>query len=90
MRSSTSGRRLGTYIDERCTASGLPPLEYGETFELVRTLLTNEVHLDQEQLHLTEAARVYRDVPDVHVPALLPFCTPRITAMEASTANRSR
>ncbi len=74
--------RLGSFLDERCHAYGLPELDYRETLENVRTLLENEVHLDREQRHIAEATRCYKDAFDVRVPGLLPFCTPQITAME--------
>ena len=74
--------RLGVFIDERCAHYGLPTLRYSDTIEAVRDLLSNEVRLDGEQEHLRQAARFYADSPKVHIPALLPFGTPRITAME--------
>lgn len=72
---------LGTFLDQRCEAYHLPPIPYGETLESVGRLLANEVRLDQEQRHLAEAADCYRGT-GVRVPCLLPFCTPRVTAME--------
>jgi ubiquinone biosynthesis protein len=73
---------LGDYLEERCVHYGLPSFEYRETLESVRGLLHNETRLDIEQTHLAEAARFYAAYPAVHVPALLPFCTPHLTAME--------
>jgi ubiquinone biosynthesis protein len=73
---------LGDYLEERCTHYGLPSFEYRETLESVRGLLLNETRLDIEQAHLEKAARFYAAYPRVHVPALLPFCTPHVTAME--------
>jgi ubiquinone biosynthesis protein len=73
---------LGTFLEERCLEHGLPQIPYRETLERVRRLLQSEVRLDHEQAHLSDAARFYVDTPDVVIPRILPFCTPRITAME--------
>ncbi len=72
---------LGGFLDRSCEDYRLPPIQYAETLESVRTLLANEVRLDQEQRHLAEAAERYGG-PGMRIPRLLPFCTPRITAME--------
>jgi ubiquinone biosynthesis protein len=69
-------------LEERCLEHGLPQIPYRETLERVRRLLQSEVRLDHEQAHLSDAARFYVDTPDVVIPRILPFCTPRITAME--------
>jgi ubiquinone biosynthesis protein len=74
--------QLAAFIDERCEHYAVPTLRYAETLETIRDLLANEIKLDREQAHLMAAAEFYADVESVHVPALLPFCTPRITAME--------
>ncbi|EKD83829.1 MAG: ABC-1 protein, partial [uncultured bacterium] len=37
--------------------------------------------LDREQTHLRRATELYRDVPEVALPKLLPWCTARVTAM---------
>jgi ubiquinone biosynthesis protein len=73
---------LGEYLEERCRFYDLPVFDYRETLDSVRRLLTNETRLDIEQTHLAKAARFYAAFPAVHVPSLLPFCTPRVTAME--------
>jgi ubiquinone biosynthesis protein len=73
---------LGDHLEERCAHYGLPSFEYRETLESVRGLLHNETRLDIEQEHLAKAARFYAAFPAVHVPALFPFCTPHVTAME--------
>lgn len=73
---------LSIFIDERCEYHRIPTLRYAETLETIRELLRNEIRLDLEQQHLVEAGRFYADAEDVKVPALLPFCTSRITAME--------
>jgi len=74
--------RLGQFLEERSARHGLPVLEYRETLERVRTLLQGEVRLDRERDHLAAAARFYAGSPAVLIPRLLPFSTPRATAME--------
>jgi ubiquinone biosynthesis protein len=74
--------RLAGRLEERAAACGLPPLAYREVFAEVTELLTNEVLLGQEQDHLRRARGQYAGRPDVQVPALLPFCTDALTAME--------
>jgi ubiquinone biosynthesis protein len=74
--------RLAAYLEERWAAHGLPPLAYREILDDVAELLTNEVRVRQEQAHLRRAARQLAGQPDVQVPALLPFCTGAVTALE--------
>jgi ubiquinone biosynthesis protein len=74
--------RVGSHLDERCEELKIPRLDYEDSFEQIREKLANEIRLDHEQQHLVEAAKFYADEPRVHVPALLEFCTPRVTAME--------
>lgn len=80
--------KLSTFIDERCEDYGLPALNYAETLETLHDLLANEILLDQEQRNLARAAEFYADLPSVHIPQLLPYCTPRITAMERIHGNK--
>jgi hypothetical protein len=51
----------------------------------VRRLLLNETRLDIEQTHLAKVARFYANFPAVHVPRVLLFCTPHVTAMERTS-----
>jgi ubiquinone biosynthesis protein len=74
--------RLAGYLETRGAELDLPALDYRDTLESVRGLLENEVRLDGEQAHLAAAARRHGDQPQVLVPALLPWSTPRMTAME--------
>jgi ubiquinone biosynthesis protein len=74
--------RLGSYLEDRCEAYGLPRLNYRDTFEQIRRLLMREIRLELEQANLKRAAALYADCPEVRIPRLLPFCTPRLTAME--------
>jgi ubiquinone biosynthesis protein len=73
---------LGEFLGDRCEHYGLPSVDYRNTLDSVRHLLLNEIRLDLEQKHLAAAAQFYADLPAVHIPRLLPFCTPRVTAME--------
>jgi ubiquinone biosynthesis protein len=73
---------LGGYLDERCAAFGIPPLDYREVFAQVREKLGTEVNLEGEQRHLRQAADTYAYQPDVLIPRLFPYCTSRVTAME--------
>jgi ubiquinone biosynthesis protein len=73
---------MGEYLEERCKHYGLPALDYRNTLDSVRSLLLNEIRLDLEQSHLAKAERFYAGEHEVHVPRLLPFCTPHVTAME--------
>ena len=73
---------LGEFLDQDCARLGLPALDYRETFSTLRNLLLNEVQFEQEQQNLTDAARWYGSTPGIRIPALFPFCTPRLTAME--------
>jgi ubiquinone biosynthesis protein len=73
---------VGGYLDARCDELSIPHLDYRETFDHVRTKLSVEVLLDQEQLHLAEAKELFENEPDVHIPTLYEHCTPRVTAME--------
>jgi ubiquinone biosynthesis protein len=73
---------LGPFLEQRCEHYGLPGLDYRETLDSVARLLRQEVHLEREQRHLTEAAESYAQDAKVVIPRLLPFCSSRITAME--------
>lgn len=73
---------VADYIDSRREQYDLPRFEYRETFETVRTMLEREVQLDREQQHLRESSAYYESSTRVQIPHLLPFCTPRLTAME--------
>ena len=73
---------LGTFLEERCVAHGLPVFDYANTLESVAHLLANEVHLDGEQAHLRQAAEFHAGSPDIVIPRVFPFSTPTVTAME--------
>lgn len=79
---------LGAYLDVACEEFGAPPLDYRDTFTRVAELLRAEVRLDLEQGHLASAGETYRGIPGVVVPELLPFGTPRVTAMTRLTGTK--
>lgn len=75
-------QQVGAFLDEQCEHYGIPNIDYGGLFAQVRELLNNEVDLSREQEHMAEARRAFADVPNIVIPELFSFCTPRITAME--------
>ncbi len=74
--------QVGSYLDARCKELSIPHLDYRETFDQVRTKLSVEVRLDQEQHYLSEAKEFYAGERKVHIPTLYQYCSPRVTAME--------
>lgn len=73
---------LAAFIEQRAADLDLPSLDYRDTLDGVRRLLTQEIRLDVEQKHMRAAAAFYADEPKVLVPRVLPWCSPRVTAME--------
>lgn len=72
---------LATLLEARGAALGLPALNYRSTLEDICRLLVKEVDLKVEQGNLQTAAALYADEPRVLIPRLLPWCSPRVTAM---------
>ncbi|MCG3125425.1 MAG: protein kinase UbiB [Phycisphaerae bacterium] len=68
-------------LDRHSAAGRIPDAEFRATLDEVARLLREEVRLDHEQRHLAAAARRLPPTARVFVPELLPFCSPRITAM---------
>ena len=60
----------------------MPALDYRHTLEAVARPLADEVHLECEKAHLTQAAAFYADSPDIQIPRPFPFSTPSVTATE--------
>jgi len=73
---------LAGFMEQRQQALQLPELPFRETLESVARLLRNEIRLDREQAHMQWARAQYAGKHGIRVPALLPWCTPRLTAME--------
>jgi ubiquinone biosynthesis protein len=74
--------RVASYLDDECEALGIPRLAYRDIFEDLAKRLRQEVRLDVEQRYLVLARATYANNPHIQIPALFPFCTPRVTAME--------
>jgi len=73
---------LGDFLVRRGAQLGLPALDYHDHLAAAGRLLTHEIRLDREQAHMRAAAALLADDAHVFVPALLPWCTPSLTAME--------
>jgi ubiquinone biosynthesis protein len=73
---------LGVFLERRGAELELPALDYRSHLAAAGRLLTQEIHLAHEQANMRAAAVVLADDADVFVPALLPWCTPALTAME--------
>ncbi len=73
---------LGDFLEDRGTELGLPAIDYRSHLAAAGRLLVQEIRLDREQANLRAAAVLLADDADVFVPALLPWCTPALTAME--------
>jgi ubiquinone biosynthesis protein len=74
--------RVGLHLDQRCGELGIPKIGYDEAFRQISDKLQDEVRLDLEQQHLGVAASQYASHDRVQIPALHPYCTRRVTAME--------
>lgn len=72
---------LGQALEDICAELNLPKLEFAGPLAEASLLVADEVRLDREQTHMRRALELYRDVPEVSVPELLPWCTSRVTAM---------
>jgi ubiquinone biosynthesis protein len=73
---------LADFLDMHRARLHLDHVDYRDTLQRVRDLLCNEVNLTTEQDHLAEAAALYDGRPQIAIPKLLPYCSPKITAME--------
>jgi ubiquinone biosynthesis protein len=73
---------LGDYLEERSVSLGLDTLDFRSLLDGVARLLRNEIRLDREQERLEHARCFFADSPNVVIPGLFPFCTPRLTAMQ--------
>jgi ubiquinone biosynthesis protein len=73
---------LAQYFGARHHRYGFPAHLIPDTFRKVRRLLQHEVDFRREQKTLQEATVLYRDLPGVRVPDVIPFlCTPMVTAL---------
>ena len=73
---------LGDFLEGRGAELDLPAIDYRNHLTTAGRLLVQEIRLDREQANLRAAAALLADDADVFVPALLPWCTPALTAMK--------
>lgn len=73
---------LAAFLAERGRALGLPALDYQDMFATIGRRLREEVLFEREQHNLRAAGAALSGDPLLYVPRLLPWCTPRVTAME--------
>jgi ubiquinone biosynthesis protein len=70
------------FLEKNRERFGLHELELAELIAELAEDLRKEIDLVTEQQRMVEALELYRDDDRVHIPELLPFCTPTMTAME--------
>ncbi len=73
---------LAHYYDKNREIYLLKNFRFIETFRDVKESLMREIHLSGEQANLKEAYTFYREDPFTKIPALYPFSTKKMTAME--------
>ena len=73
---------LGDFLARRGAELDLPDIDYRSHLDTAGRLLTQEIRLEHEQANMHAASSLLADDADVFVPALLPWCTPKLTAME--------
>ena len=73
---------LGDFLARRGAEIDLPDIDYRSHLDTAGRLLTQEIRLEHEQANMHAASSLLADDADVFVPALLPWCTPKLTAME--------
>lgn len=72
---------LATFLEHRAEALGLPGIDYRGHIASASRLLQQEIRLDREQANMRAASALLDADATVFVPALLPWCTPELTAM---------
>jgi ubiquinone biosynthesis protein len=72
---------LGEALERICDKSGLPRLEFAGPLSDAAQLVADEVRLEREQTNLRRARKLYKDIEEVRVPEVLPWCSSRVTAM---------
>jgi ubiquinone biosynthesis protein len=73
--------QLGKALERICTNLHLPKLEFAETLSDAAQLVADEVRLEKEQANLKRATELYKNIKEVEIPEVLPWCTNRVTAM---------
>ena len=72
---------MAAFLEENRAQFGLQHLRLAELIEELKNDLRMEINLVAEQRRLAQAAEVYETDTRVHIPAVLPFCTSRLSAM---------
>lgn len=72
---------LAGFLERRAAALGLPAIDYRSHLASAARLLQQEIRLDREQANMRAASALLDADGAVFVPALLPWCTPELTAM---------
>lgn len=72
---------LGAALEKICDRLELPRLEFSGPLSDAAQLVADEVRLEHEQANLKRAKELYREVKEVYVPELLPWCSNKVTAM---------
>lgn len=72
---------LGSALEKICDRLNLPRLEFSGPLSDAAQLVADEVRLEHEQANLKRAKELYRNVEEVYVPDLLPWCSNKVTAM---------
>ncbi|GAB4282004.1 MAG: hypothetical protein Kow0029_27320 [Candidatus Rifleibacteriota bacterium] len=72
---------LGRSLEKICDRLNLPRLEFSGPLSDAAQLVADEVRLEREQANLKRARELYKDVDEVRIPELLPWCTGKVTAM---------
>lgn len=72
---------LGKELEKICFKLNLPKLEFAGPLSESALLVADEVRLDKEQTHIRRARELYRNIPEIDIPELYPWCSSRVTAM---------
>lgn len=72
---------LGKVLENICHVNSLPMLEFAEPLADAALLVADEIRLDKEQSNIRKARELYKNIPEIKIPELYPWCTPRITSM---------
>ncbi len=73
---------MAEFLESNRDRFGLQNLNLVELIEELGNDLRKEIDLAAEQRTLLAAEKVYRNAANVHTPAVLPYCTENLTAME--------
>ena len=73
---------LALFFQQNSDYYNLGNIPLSDMFRDVRTALSSEIRIEDEQRNLVLAEAYYGDNPRVHVPHLYPFSTPNLTVME--------